>query len=48
VEPILRPQRRPDVKGRPPADTRSVLKGMLWILGTGAQWREVPKKYPPY
>src|SRR3990170_7725666 len=48
LEPILRPKRRPDGKGRPPADTRSVLNGVLWILGTGAQWREMPKKYPPY
>jgi transposase len=48
VEPILRPKQRPDGKGRPPADTRSVLHGVLWILGTGAQWREMPKKYPPY
>jgi transposase len=47
-EPILRPQQRPDGKGRPPADTRSVLNGVLWILGTGAQWRELPKEYPPY
>jgi transposase len=48
VEPILRPKRRADGKGRPPADTRAVLNGVLWILGTGAQWRELPKKYPPY
>jgi hypothetical protein len=25
-----------------------VLNGILWILGTGAQWCELPKKYPPY
>ncbi len=48
LEPILRPQRRPDGKGRPPKDPRTVLNGVLWILGTGAQWRELPKKYPPY
>ena len=35
LEPILRPQQRPDGKGRPPADTRAVLNGVLWILGTG-------------
>jgi transposase len=25
-----------------------VLNGVLWILHTGAQWRELPSKYPPY
>jgi transposase len=25
-----------------------VLNGILWVLGTGAQWRELPSKYPPY
>src|SRR6202795_3051762 len=48
LEPILRPQGRPDGKGRPPADTRAVLHSVLWIGGTGAQGREMPKKSPPY
>ena len=48
IEPILRPQRRSDGRGRPWRDTRAVLNGILWVLGTGAQWRELPKKYPPY
>ncbi len=30
------------------ADTREVLNGVLWILRTGAQWRELPSMYPPY
>jgi transposase len=48
IEPVLRPHRRVDNRGRPWNDTRVVLKGVFWILGTGAQWRELPEKYPPY
>jgi len=48
VEPILRPARRADNRGRPWHDTRAVLHGVLWILGSGAQWSEMPPKYPPY
>jgi transposase len=48
LEPLLQFARRADGRGRPPADTRAVLNGVLWILRTGAQWRELPEKYPPY
>jgi transposase len=48
VEPVLRPIRRADNRGRPWHDARAVLNGVLWVLGTGVQWREMPEKYPPY
>jgi transposase len=48
LEPLLQFPRRADGRGRPPADTQAVLNGVLWILRTGAQWRELPEKYPPY
>ena len=35
-------------KGRPPQDKRQVLNGVIWICRTGAQWDEMPDKYPPY
>lgn len=34
--------------GRPFRNPRDVLNGILWILRTGAQWQDMPDKYPPY
>lgn len=39
---------RKDGKGRPWADKRRVLEGVLWIVKTGARWQDLPKEYPPY
>jgi transposase len=48
LKPLVEPQ-TPKRRGRPWADTRSVLEGVLWILRTGAQWAELPRaKFPPY
>jgi transposase len=30
-------------RGRPPADNRNIINGILWRLRTGAPWRDVPK-----
>jgi transposase len=42
---LLPPRKRP---GRPPADARKMLNGMLWILNTGAPWRDLPERYGPW
>jgi hypothetical protein len=31
-----------DPRGRPYNDSRQMLNGSLWILGTGAPWRDLP------
>lgn len=39
---------RADGRGRPPTDTRAVLNAALWMLRTGAPWRDLPERFPPY
>src|SRR6059058_3224734 len=48
LEPLLQEHVREDGRGRPWKDARAVLNGVLWILRTGAQWQDLPKRYPPY
>lgn len=36
----------PEHPGRPRANDRDLFEGILWIMVTGSQWRELPKKYP--
>jgi transposase len=45
---VLTDPRREDGKGRPPREARAVLNGVLWILRTGAPWKDLPDRYPPY
>jgi transposase len=49
LEPLIPdPPRREDRRGRPWRDPRDVLNGILWILRTGAPWKDLPERYPPY
>src|SRR3954451_2029845 len=34
--------------GRPPADLREILNGILYLVRTGCQWRLLPKDFPPW
>lgn len=36
------------LRGRPPRNPRDVLNGILWIMRTGAPWKDLPSRYPPY
>jgi len=44
--PKLRP--RSELRGRPLANTRAVLNGVLWVMYSGASWSTLPRKYPSY
>lgn len=43
LEPLLPPQKPPT--GRPNISHRTVLNGILWIIRTGAPWRDLPERY---
>ena len=35
-------------QGRPRKNDRLVIEGILWILRTGAPWRDMPKEFGPW
>ncbi len=46
IQPLLPPQKPP--RGRPGYDQQRLLGGMLWVMQTGAHWREVPGRFAPW
>src|SRR6266540_3530929 len=46
LQSLLPPQKPPT--GRPAHDHRMIINGILWILRTGAPWRDLPERYGPW
>ena len=46
-EQLPAPQKKKPKGGRPAAEDRRCFEGILWILWTGAQWSELPRRYGP-
>lgn len=42
IRPLMPSQKPPT--GRPRRDHRQVLAGMVWVLGTGSSWRDLPEE----
>ena len=37
----------PNAMGRPRRDPRTMIDGILWVLNTGVQWRDLPTEFGP-
>jgi transposase len=46
IAPHLPPHHPSPQGGRPRADDRACLEGLLWLLRTGARWRDIPVDLP--
>jgi transposase len=46
LAPLLPPEKPP--VGRPSHPHRRILNGILWILATGAPWRDLPERFGPW
>lgn len=46
VEPLI--PKKVAAAGRPANDRWLMLNGILWILGTGAPWRDLPERFGPF
>ena len=46
IEPFIPKPKKGPKGGRPAADPRLVLEGILWVLRSGARWKDMPDRFP--
>lgn len=48
LKPLLPRFKKRKTVGRPRRGDKEVLEGIIWVLKSGARWRDLPSEYPPY
>ena len=48
LEPLFTSKREPGKAGRPRQDARPVVEAVFGVLRTGAPYKDLPNRYPPY
>ena len=46
IEPLIPKKSVGRKGGRPRTNDRLVFEGILWVLRTGARWKDLPDRYP--
>lgn len=48
IQPIIEKSEPKKWTGRPSHDFRLIFEGIVWVLRTGARWKDLPKEFPSY